>query len=169
MDVQQLKCFITLAETLNFSQTAQILFLSQPTISNQIKQLEKELDLKLFIRTKRNVELTPAGISFYEDAKDFLTKLNQGITKAKNYAQKYNLTYSIAYEENYLATKFLSKILEKFKSLHPNVLIDLKVTDFKKKNSLFAERKIDCLFTVKDNITDDPEANYVELYTSQCH
>lgn len=92
MDIKQLECFVNLAETLNFSLTAQAMFLSQPTVSNQIKQLEKEIGFKLFERTKREVELTKAGASFYEDIKDVIANINQGIVKARNFAEKYDST-----------------------------------------------------------------------------
>lgn len=167
MDLKQFECFINLAETLNFSQTAQIMYLTQPTVSNQIKQLEKELGFDLFIRNSRTVELSPSGKSFYEDIKDILVKVNKSIEKAKNYADKYLDFYCIAYEDNYLSINYLPKIIKKFKNKYTNILLDLKITNFKKKNMLFSDNKIDFLFTVKDNIVNMQHANYLELYKSK--
>lgn len=164
VDVKQLECFVNLAETLNFSVTAQAMFLSQPTVSTQIRQLEEEVGFELFKRTKREVTLTQAGTCFYEDIRDVIAHLNQSIAKAKNYAEKYDSTYIVAYENNYLAIRYLSKIVAKFTAMHPNILLDLKITDFKRKNMLFLEKKVDFLFTVKDSVLQLPNTRYQELY-----
>lgn len=167
MDIKQLECFVNLAETLNFSSTAQHLFLSQPTVSKQIKQLEQEIGFALFKRTKRDVELTQAGASFYKDMKDILAKVHQGIAKAKGFATKYDSNYTIAYENNYLTIRFLASIIESFTKKHPHILIELKMTDFRRKNYLFIEKKIDFLFTVKDNLSTLPGTCYQELYIAK--
>ena len=69
MDIKQLECFVSVAKTLNFSQTAQQLYLSQPAVTGQIKSLENELDIILFQRNKRTVKLTSAGYMFYHEVK----------------------------------------------------------------------------------------------------
>ncbi|MGN0710218.1 MAG: LysR family transcriptional regulator [Anaerovoracaceae bacterium] len=164
MDIKQLECFIDLAETLNFSITAQRMFLTQPTISNKIKQLENELGFQLFKRNKRNVELTGAGASFYEDMKEVVISINQGIAKARKYAEKYDSKYVIAYENNDLAIRYLAGIIEKFMCEYPNTKIELKMIDFKQKNTLFFEKKVDFLFTIQNNTIDILNAKYQELY-----
>ncbi|MNL65286.1 Hca operon transcriptional activator [compost metagenome] len=76
MNIQQLKCFVSLAETLNFSKTAEKLNLTQPAVSHNIKSLENELGILLFVRNKRTVNLTLAGNSFYEDMEGLLFRLD---------------------------------------------------------------------------------------------
>jgi DNA-binding transcriptional LysR family regulator len=66
MTLQQLRYFISVAQTLNFSTAAQVHYVSQSTISQQIKLLEEELGVRLFDRNKRTVVLTPAGDVFYQ-------------------------------------------------------------------------------------------------------
>ncbi len=61
MNLRDLKYIITVAETRHFGKAAQRCFVSQPTLSGQIKKLEDELGVTLFERTKRSVELTPVG------------------------------------------------------------------------------------------------------------
>lgn len=61
MELRQLRYFVRLAETLNFSEAAKTLFVTQSTLSQQIKQLEQELDTQLLLRTSRSVMLTEAG------------------------------------------------------------------------------------------------------------
>lgn len=61
MELRQLKYFAKLAETLNFSDAARQLFISQSTLSQQIKQLEQELNTQLFQRDNHKVTLTEPG------------------------------------------------------------------------------------------------------------
>ena len=77
MNTQQLKCFVCVADKLNFTKAAEELFLSVPTVTHHIKNLEEELGTLLFIRTSKIVKLTDAGNHFYADAKDILDKFFQ--------------------------------------------------------------------------------------------
>ena len=61
MDIRVLRYFLTVAREESFSRAAETLFLSQPTLSRQIKDMEDELGVRLFTRTNRNVILTPEG------------------------------------------------------------------------------------------------------------
>lgn len=164
MDIKQLECFMHLSENLSFSATAQIMYQSQPAVSGQIKSLETELGVELFRRTKRNVSLTPAGSSFYNDVKEVLELLNQAKLKAKYNAKKYSDKYIISYEDNFLAVKFLSKLVFEFRKLHPEIFLELKVTSYKMKNQLYLENKIDFMFTVCEGLDNLPDLNFKELY-----
>ena len=75
MNTDQLKSFIQVAENLNFARAAEILKITQSAVSRQIHSLEDELGAKLLHRTTRTVTLTPAGISFLEDAKNIMGRL----------------------------------------------------------------------------------------------
>ncbi|MFT8348959.1 LysR family transcriptional regulator [Clostridium saccharoperbutylacetonicum] len=166
MHIKQLECFVHLAETLSYSRTAELLYITQPTVTHQINTLEDELRLKLFIRTKRKVELTPAGVSFYNDMKDILTRTNIAIAKAKNYAKDFESNLSIGYEGN-TEVKYLPNILSSFKENFPHVHIYLKISDFKEKRNLFTNHNFDLIFTVKESIEDLPDVDYEELFTSK--
>ncbi len=72
MNMNQLECFVSLASTLNFMQTAEELGLTQPAVSKQIKSMEEELGASLFNRTSRSVALSPIGQQFLPEARDML-------------------------------------------------------------------------------------------------
>lgn len=61
MDIFRLKVFLTAAQTLNFSRTAEQLYISQPAVSKHIGELELHFGVKLFVRRGSHLELTDAG------------------------------------------------------------------------------------------------------------
>ena len=70
--IRQLQCFLTLAELLHYGKTARVLYMSQPTITFQIKSLEEAFGTKLFERSRQQVRLTAAGVAFREYAQTIL-------------------------------------------------------------------------------------------------
>lgn len=84
MELRHLKYFVTVAEELNFTKAASRLNMSQPPLSQQIKQLENSIGVKLLERSNRTVELTDAGRAFLEKAYKILID----IEKAREYTRK---------------------------------------------------------------------------------
>ena len=70
--LKQLQSFLTLAELLNYGKASQALYVSQPTLTFQIKSLEDALGTKLFERTRHSVALTDAGVAFAQYAETIL-------------------------------------------------------------------------------------------------
>jgi DNA-binding transcriptional LysR family regulator len=74
LDVRVLRYFVAVAEELSFSRAAKRLHLSQPPLSYAIKQLEERLQAQLFLRSSRQVALTPAGRALYKEAQFLLRR-----------------------------------------------------------------------------------------------
>ena len=75
MNTQQLRCFVCVAEYLNFTKAANELYLTVPTVTHHVQSPEEELGTKLFERTSRMVRLTESGKAFYVDAAEILTRM----------------------------------------------------------------------------------------------
>jgi len=83
MELRQLQYFLAVAEELNFIRAAERLQMAQPPLSRQIRQLEQELGVELFRRTKRRVELTEAGEAFLAEARQILAQVELGVRVAQ--------------------------------------------------------------------------------------
>lgn len=77
MELRHLRYFLSLANELHFGRAANKLFIVQPALSKQIQELEKELGVKLLERSKRKVNLTPAGTYFRDEAQRILAQLEE--------------------------------------------------------------------------------------------
>jgi len=86
-DLRQLQCFITVAEELHFGRAAKRMFMTQPPLSRQIRLLEYELQIQLFVRTSRSVKLTPAGAVFLQDARRLITVAGNAAFAAQRVAR----------------------------------------------------------------------------------
>ena len=73
MDIRVLEYFVVAAQEGSITRAAELLHVSQPTVSRQLMELEEELGRKLFDRSKRSVTLTQEGLLFRESAQEILT------------------------------------------------------------------------------------------------
>ncbi|WP_298788644.1 selenium metabolism-associated LysR family transcriptional regulator [uncultured Marinococcus sp.] len=130
MNFEYIKTFYTLANCRNFSETAKALYLSQPSVTSQIKSLEQYLGTKLFTRTHHSVELTLAGEILYPYAEDIInmsTKAENEIGKlAKKLQGKLLIASSLTIGES-----ILPSYLNMFKTHYPNVKLETVITNSK--------------------------------------
>ncbi len=87
MDLRHLRYFIAVAEEGHITRAAERLGMQQPPLSQQIKAMERELDVQLFVRKPRGVELTEAGRALLEDARAMLAHLDRALETARRTAR----------------------------------------------------------------------------------
>jgi DNA-binding transcriptional LysR family regulator len=84
VELRQLTYFVAVAEELHFGRAAERIHLAGPSLSQQIRNLERELGTQLLIRDRRHVELTPAGSQFLTDARAVLGAAERAVDRARN-------------------------------------------------------------------------------------
>ena len=122
MTERQLECFLSLARTLSFSETASQLHLTQPAVSQQIRALEEYVGVPLLLRSKHGVALTPAGTAFYSDAQDLMNQRKLMCLRARSSASSYHSLLSISCM---MPLTRMPDILKCFHQQHPDILINI--------------------------------------------
>ena len=163
MELRQLKYFIASAETLNFTVAAQQCFITQSTLSQQIKQLENDLGTPLFERVGKRVYLTEAGRAFLPFARQTVADAAYGVQRIKDIEGI--TTGCLHIGTTYGLSALITDAIDRFSAQYPE--IHLEVT-FLKQNDLIEavrERKVDFALTFemmeKDELlTEDLVATY---------
>jgi len=125
MDLRRLRYFVAAAEELSFNRAAQRLRIAQPPLSNQIKQLEEELGVRLFERTSRGVRMTEAGETLLEEARRIFVQVDQTINLVRRvgYGEVGRLTLGFVPSAS---NEVLPPILHTFRHRYPGVELFLR-------------------------------------------
>ncbi|MDX1656965.1 MAG: LysR family transcriptional regulator [Candidatus Competibacteraceae bacterium] len=97
MELRHLRYFCTVAEELNLTRAAERLYIAQPPLTRQIKQLEEEIGAKLFNRQSRGLSLTPAGKFFLEHARQVLEKVDNAVEGTRRVARNERVIFGIGF------------------------------------------------------------------------
>jgi DNA-binding transcriptional LysR family regulator len=120
MDLVKLRYFQTVAKTLHFRRAAALLNVSQPPLSKSIKTLEDELGTQLFLRSKRRVELTPAGEVLLKRCETIFQELEDAKTEIKRYSRGEKGNIRIGCEDG-TTFSVLPPVLQTFKGRYPSI------------------------------------------------
>lgn len=162
MTTMQLNCFLAVAETLNFAKAASQLNVTQPAVTQQIHSLENELNVKLFKRTTRTVELTPEGYVFLNDAKNVLHIVDHAKKRFEEADRRERMVFSIgchSYDELDLLPDILGKMLEQCPTLYPI----FQVVPFQHLYQLLKEDTVDVVLAFWEKTTKKSYGIYKEL------
>lgn len=120
MDIQQLKNFLVLCETLNFRKASEQINIVQPALSRQIQLLEEEIEALLFDRSKRNISLTEAGNFFKQETDRILQDLEKAINKTAQLHRGEAGEIWIGHASSAMQT-VLPQFILKIKGIYPNI------------------------------------------------
>ncbi|MBA2711956.1 MAG: LysR family transcriptional regulator [Rubrobacteraceae bacterium] len=123
MELRQLRYFVAVAEELNFSRAAGRMYLSQPALSQQIRKLELELGVALFLRTRHHVELTEAGQVMLRGARQVLVSVEQTARAAREVGGAQRTHLRVGFPE-YANHTSVADILQTFRRRYPYVELE---------------------------------------------
>jgi DNA-binding transcriptional LysR family regulator len=125
MELRHLRYFIAVAEELHFGRAAERLCIAQPPLSQQIRQLEREIGFQLFHRTQRRVQLTEAGQIFLEEARQMLANLEKAAQTGRRVARGETGWLGIGFVGT-ATYALLPPALALFRERYPNVALVLR-------------------------------------------
>lgn len=164
MELRQLRYFLKAKECMNFTEAADLLFISQSTLSQQIKQLEIELGIPLFNRIGKRIALTEAGEVFSVYAQKSLEQSNQGFLAIQDLKglESGNLHIGVSYGLRNTLLPAIKKFIKNYPSI--KLQITLETTEILIQE--LEQLKLDLiLFYTDDSIEPQFESRY--LFTSQ--
>lgn len=128
MDMKQLEAFVYVVETCSFSKAGELLHLTQPTISSHILSLERELNIKLIVRTTKETYPSEAGKLLYNYAKEILIMRENAVQAIRMFSQEMRGTITVA-ASTIPGQYYLPKILQSFREKYPDIKFNIQMTD----------------------------------------
>jgi DNA-binding transcriptional LysR family regulator len=125
MELRQIRSFLSVAETLHFGRTAELIHLSQPALSLQIRALEAEVGVRLLERNRRKTTLTPAGRAFRDAALAGVAQLDRAIRNARLAADGKLGLLRIGFIST-AGSELLPDTIRAFRELNPEVEFSLR-------------------------------------------
>lgn len=165
MHLNQIKSFITVSQVLNFTNAARQNGVPQSTISRQINDLEQQLGVKLFYRTKRDVRLTQEGWAFLPYAQEILDAAKKGAFAVRQLHEGAEGRLSIATIDD--SDQFLAMCLQEFSRKYPGIIVDLTYVSHGEPLQSEVDDPYDFHFHYLDMIPDSEEYEIRETHTTQ--
>ena len=161
-----MKYFVKVAELLSFSRASKALYITQSTLSQQIKQLEDELDMALFYRTNHKVSLTEAGETFLEGAKKTLAEADDNKAKIMDLASGHRGTLNIGVTHSF--GSILTESVLAFKKQFPDVHLNICYRNVAELMELVSEGELDFALSFRSYEKFDNVESRVLFHNKLC-
>ena len=164
MNLKQLEAFVQVSESGSFSKAAKELFLTQPTISAHISSLEKELNVRLFIRNTKEVSLSDDGKDLYRYAKQ-ITDLEKAIEE-RFYMDSDDGKHFITIAASTIPAQYLlPKVLMCYRERYPKEQIKIMETDSSEVVTQVVDHMVDVGFT--GTVLEKKHCKYIPFYKDE--
>ena len=164
MNLKQLEAFVQVSESGSFSKAAKELFLTQPTISAHISSLEKELNVRLFIRNTKEVSLSDDGKDLYRYAKQ-ITDLEKAIEE-RFYMDSDDGKHVITIAASTIPAQYLlPKVLMCYRERYPKEQIKIMETDSSEVVTQVVDHMVDVGFT--GTVLEKKHCKYIPFYKDE--
>lgn len=146
MELRHLRYFVAVAEEGHVTRAAERLGIQQPPLSQQIQALERELETQLFRRKPRGVELTPAGLALFDEARAILARANEAVAAVKRTARGEAGHIGIGFTSSASFHPFLPRAIRTFREAHPLVALALEESGTTELVNALRARSLDVAF-----------------------
>ena len=160
MELRHLRYFITVAEELNFSKAALKLYTAQPSLSQQIKDLEEDVGVRLLNRTKRKVELTEEGAVFLEQARLTIAQAEKAINMARQVSKAKQKMLRIGFVP-VAEMKIFPYVLPNLRVQNPELKIELQSLNNIEQFKGIKKGELDITFTRQRLDSEEIESRFV--------
>src|SRR6185436_10301203 len=126
MELRHLRYFIAVAEEQHITRAAERLGMQQPPLSQQIRALEHELDVQLFRRRPRGVELTDAGSALLTEARAILSQIDQAFATTKRTARGAQGKIAVGFTSSAPFHPFVPRVIRAYRDTYPLVSLSLE-------------------------------------------
>lgn len=167
MTTKQMEYIVELAKTGNFNRAAENLYISQPTLTYQVKAAEREIGFAIFNRSGKGASLTPAGEQFVITLKNILSALTIAIEQGQNFAAKYKEDIRIAVPIR-SAIYFLPQAMIALQKKYPEVSVTPSFDWYHCMDS-FLRGEQDIVFAIRDEVRHIPDIEIHPLFNSQIY
>nr|WP_315220136.1 LysR substrate-binding domain-containing protein [uncultured Flavobacterium sp.] len=164
MEIYQLQYFIKTAEILHFTKAAELCFVTQSGLSQQIKKLEEELGMPLFIRIGKKVKLTEAGSVFLIHAKQIIENVQSGKQAIDDLNQMIGGELRIGV--TYIFGLLVLPIVNAFAKTYPNLKIVVEYGTTEPLEKKLLNNELDLVLVISSNEIELPFQK-IPLFTSQ--
>ena len=154
MNRMQIKCFLALAQTQNFTKAAEQLYISQPGLSHQIVSLERELNTQLFVRNQKMVRLTPAAKLLAKELPDLDRAYEDLIQRVKAVGCGHSGSLTIGTLESQWLGGGFADLCCAFVQKYPNIDLRLRSGAFSDLRRLLNQGDVDVALTLQFDIAD---------------
>ncbi|WP_243771836.1 LysR family transcriptional regulator [Burkholderia sp. D-99] len=146
MELRHLRYFVAVAEEEHITRAAERLGIQQPPLSQQIRDLERELNVSLFERTARSIRLNPAGRIFLEDARALLALANAAVLRAQQADRGELGRISVGYTSSASLHEDVPRVIQQFRSCYPQVRLEVHENTTRDLLDAVAARAVDVAF-----------------------
>lgn len=159
MELRQLRYFVKAAETLNFSDAARALNIVQSTLSQQIRQLEEELDAQLFLRNSHSIRLTEAGAELLPLARRTLCDAETCVARLQDLRELLGGTLNIGV--TYSFSPILSETLMEFMKRYPRVRLNIFYKPMAELMEMLERRAVDFVLAFRPTVRNEGIESHV--------
>lgn len=163
MTFTQIGYFLQVARTLNFSEAAMQLHITQPTLSRQIAAIEAELNIPLFIRSKRRLKLTPAGTLLKEELANLMDSYQQIIERVERVSWGISGSLRIGVLDGHNISATLPPVVDYLEKNYPNIKLYMQRASFRELVDQLYEKKLDAIISYAFNTEEEADLISITL------